>query len=300
MDLNLNDIINTIKQCCKEISKTIHDSKTTSLSEQIGSNNASGDQVKHLDLLSHNILFNTLAKNKHVYGIISEEHDGIYETSNNDNDSDGSYIVAFDPLDGSSNIQFNVTIGTIFGIYKLNESKQIESGNSIVASGYCLYGFKTEFIYTNPNTKCVESLQLVNNTFELINNNIKIPTKGKYYSINHANAHKWQPAKLNDAVSHFSHSGYSLRYVGSMVADAHRVLLNGGLFMYPADTKNKNGKIRLLYEAYPFAYLINVAGGKSSNFEKSILDIKMPTNIHQETPIILGTIDEVSQILSMV
>ena len=157
----LNNIIDTIKTACIQIKHTINNANTSLLAEQIGSNNPSGDQTKKLDQLSHNILLDALLKNEAVYGIISEEHDHIHKTPH----SDASYIVAFDPLDGSSNIEYNITIGTIFAIYALDENKQITSGNSIVAAGYCLYGFKTEFVYTNPNTDCVEMLQLINNEF---------------------------------------------------------------------------------------------------------------------------------------
>jgi len=291
--MTLNSIIEVIKASCIEIKNAINNTNCSSLAQQTGSNNSSGDNTKYLDQLSHNILLNALSKNENVYGIISEEHNHIHKTPN----TDASYIVAFDPLDGSSNIEFNVTIGTIFAIYAVDENKQIKSGNNIVASGYCLYGFKTEFVYTNPNTDCVEMLQLIDNQFVLVKNKISLENieKGKYYSINYGNADKWDPPQIYNVITHLNNSGYSQRYVGSMVADTHRVLLNGGLFMYPADSKNKTGKIRLLYEAYPFAFLIEKAGGQAiADYNTtSILNIKMPNNIHQTTPVILGTNSEV-------
>ena len=293
--MELNAIITVIKNACIQIKKAINNSHSSMLSKQTGINNSSGDETKELDNLTHNILIRFLSNNKNVYGIISEEDSYIHKTKH----SSGSYIVAFDPLDGSSNIEFNITIGTIFAIYKLNDKKQITSGNSIVCSGYCLYGFKTEFIYTNPKTNCVEMLQLIDDKFITIKNNILIPNdKGKYYSVNHANSDSWQPKQLKGIIFNLAKSGYSQRYVGSMVADAHRVLLNGGLFLYPGDSKNKNGKIRLLYEAWPFAFLIKMAGGMTSNFEKNILDITMPDNIHQATPILIGNTNTVQYILN--
>ena len=297
--MTLNNIIEDIKASCIEIKNAINNTNCSSLAQQTGFNNSSGDNTKYLDQLSHNILLDALSKNESVYGIISEEHNHIHKTTN----TDASYIVAFDPLDGSSNIEFNVTIGTIFAIYAVDENKQIKSGNNIVASGYCLYGFNTEFIYTNPNTDCVEMLQLIGNQFVLAKNKISLENikKGKYYSINYGNAFKWYPHQMYNVITHLNNSGYSQRYVGSMVADAHRVLLNGGLFMYPADSKNKTGKIRLLYEAYPFAFLIEKAGGQAiADYNtRSILNIKMPNNIHQTTPLILGTTSEVDIVFEL-
>ena len=211
----VNSIITSVKSSCIKIKHTINNTNCSSLAQHTGSNNSSGDASKQLDQLSHNILLDALSKNKDVYGIISEEHDHIHNTEH----SNASYIVAFDPLDGSSNIEFNVTIGTIFAIYVLDENKQITSGNNIVASGYCLYGFKTEFIYTNPNTDCVEMLQLINNKFVLAKDNLSLAnvTKGKYYSINYGNSDKWDPRELYNVLTHLNKDGYSQRYVGSMV-----------------------------------------------------------------------------------
>lgn len=290
----MEHILQLLIKSCQKISHHIRHCNPADMTQLIGDDNHSGDNIKLLDKLSQNFLFETLITNKNIYGIISEEHETIFKTPN----LDGQYIVAFDPLDGSSNIEFNITTGTIFGVYKLDENKKIKSGRDIVLSGYCLYGGITQFVYTDIITGNVRMVRLTEEDIEphIIEENIKIPNKGKYYSINQAYMNRWL-SYIRESVLELGDKGYSLRYVGSMVADAHRVLIKGGLFMYPADTNNVKGKIRLMYEAYPFAYLLENAGGMCTNFDKPILDIEVPDDIHEATPILLGSNTEVKDIM---
>jgi fructose-1,6-bisphosphatase I len=294
----LTQILNLLIKSCHKIGHHIRHCNPSDMAQLIGDDNTSGDHIKLLDKLSQNFLFETLVQDPHIYGIISEEHDTIFRTPHDN----GDYIVAFDPLDGSSNIEFNITTGTIFGIYKLDENKKIKSGHDIVLSGYCLYGGITQFVHTDVITGNVKMLRLTEEDIEphTIEENIRMPQKGKYYSVNQAYMKRWFQPQIQNAVFDLGDKGYSLRYVGSMVADAHRVLMKGGIFMYPSDSKNINGKIRLLYEAYPFAHLIECAGGMCTDFNKNILDIETPEDIHSATPILLGSITEIKYIMKLI
>lgn len=292
----MNKILESIKEACHKISNHIRHCNPIDMAKLVGNDNLSGDHVKLLDTLSQNILFASLKKCENIYGIISEEHPDIYRTGHDE----GDYIVAFDPLDGSSNIEFNITTGTIFGVYKVDDDKKIKSGRDIVLSGYCLYGGITEFVHTTidgSDKVMMMRLSEIDNPPYMINDNIKIPTKGIYYSVNQAYMNRWINKGIIKSIIELSDAGYSQRYVGSMVADSHRVIMKGGVFMYPADEKNKKGKIRLLYEAYPFAFLLEKVGGLCTNFEKNILDVEAPENIHEPTPILLGSKEEVNRIM---
>lgn len=292
----ISQFLDLLIEACHQISQHIRHCDPSDMAKLVGNDNLSGDHIKLLDQLSQKYLFDTLSSHPEIYGIISEEHPDVYKTNNN-----GNYIIAFDPLDGSSNIEFNITTGTIFGVYKLNNDKQIDSGRNIVLAGYCLYGGITEFVHTTPEQK-VKMIRLSEhqNKPYLINNDIKMPDKGGYYSVNQSYMNKWLNPYLKDCIFDLCQNNYSLRYVGSMVADAHRVIMKGGVFMYPGDTNNKGGKIRLLYEAYPFAYLLECVGGLCTNFEIPILDVKVPDNIHEPTPILLGSHVEVNEIMKKI
>ena len=299
MKMKMNKILESIKEACHKISNHIRHCNPIDMATLVGNDNLSGDHVKLLDTLSQSFLFGSLTGCTDIYGIISEEHPDIYLTGHND----GSYIVAFDPLDGSSNIEFNITTGTIFGVYKIGKDKKIKNGRDIVLAGYCLYGGITEFVHTaidGSDRVMMMRLSQIDNPSYMINNNIKIPDKGMYYSVNQAYMNKWFNKGIIKSIMELSDEGYSQRYVGSMVADSHRVIMKGGVFMYPADVNNPKGKIRLLYEAYPFAFLLEKVGGMCTNFEKNILDVETPDNIHEPTPILLGSKEEVIRITSHV
>ncbi len=281
-------LLGIIKSSCQKIASLIRDSSSLELSMLSEEYNLSGDNVKQLDLISNTILKTDLSKSNLVRCIGSEEEECIYET----NFKQAPYLVCYDPLDGSSNIDVNITTGTIFAIYKYKDNA-IQDGNNIVMAGYCLYGACCQLVVAD--TK-VDIYQLKRDEsgkecFSLIAGSWKIPDKGTYYAINESNKYIWLDSRNNRICDKLIEKGYSVRWVASMVADAHRTLIKGGFFSYPSNKKNISGKIRLLYEAYPFAYIFKVAGGKSLNGleNKSILDVGYPENCHKKTPIILSS-----------
>lgn len=277
----MENIIRAIKKSCIKISHEIKNSNSLELCKVKGEFNNSGDDVKILDILSNNILIDSLKNCSSVRTIGSEENKELIKTNN----IQGEYMVCFDPLDGSSNIDCNITIGTIYAIYKYDNDNIINNGHNIVNAGYCLYGGCTQLIMAD---KSVNIYQLIDNEFILTNKDIKMSSKGNIYSLNESNNKNWNPI-YNELIENLKLQGYNSRWVGSLVADGHRTLIKNGFFAYPSNIKNKSGKIRLLYEAYPFAFIYKVAGGYSSNGYKSILDIDYPENCHQKTPIILSS-----------
>jgi fructose-1,6-bisphosphatase I len=186
------------------------------------------------------------------------------------------------------------TVGTIFAIYRFREDNTIQSGRDIVAAGYCLYGGSTQLILAEKSTNCVKMYRLCpasGNVFILIEPTLRIPNKGGIYSINESNRHRFTDPKINIAIGRFIAEGKTARWVGSLVADAHRTIVKGGFFAYPGNTKHPNGKLRLLYEVYPFAFIIEMCGGTSTStgLEKSILDVPFPEDPHQKIPTILSS-----------
>ena len=277
----MDRIQNILEECFHEISKCINNYNSLTLGNITEHENDSNDQVKKLDIIADQILTKRLSKCKLIRKIGSEESKYLIETQF----TEAPYLVCFDPLDGSSNIDINVTVGTIFAIYNYNNNT-ICNGHDIVMAGYCLYGGCTQMIIAKQE---VSMYQLIDSNFKLIQDNLTCPKKGNIYSINESNKYIWRDDKYGKMCDNLINQNYSMRWVGSMVADAHRTLIKGGIFSYPGNNKNKEGKIRLLYEAYPFAYIFNKANGKSSNGSQDILDIDFPNNIHQKTPIILSS-----------
>jgi fructose-1,6-bisphosphatase I len=278
----LKEILSDIQQACISISQEIRYSDSLDLSVINNTYNKSGDNVKKLDLISNDILKHRLIKCKHLRMIASEEENYLIPC---EGFLKGKYLICFDPLDGSSNISVNITTGTIFAVYEYNKDK-IQSGRNIVMAGYCLYGGSTQLVVAH---KTVDIYSLEKDGFKKTHNDWKIPNQGKYYAINESNKHIFLDQKYNQIIETLIRLGYSSRWVGSMVADGHRTLIKGGFFSYPGNKNNREGKIRLLYEAYPFAYIFEIAGGESSNGEINILDIPFPEKIHQKTPIILSS-----------
>jgi len=284
------EIFNLLEKAFIQIANIIHEHNSLSLSNHTLSNNNSGDDVKKLDLYANDILKNLLLNCPLIRTIGSEEDELLYHT----NFYDAPYMICFDPLDGSSNIDVNITTGTIFCIYKYNDNNVITNGHDIIAAGYCLYGGATQYILAYNNKLSFNQYSFTQQKFNCINNDIKIKNNGNIYSINESNKHKWTDKRFLEFINICSNQNYSARWVGSLVADAHRTIIKGGFFAYPGNIKDTSGKIRLLYEAYPFAYIFKIAGGDSSNGEINILDIPFPKNIHQKTPIILSSNYEIN------
>ena len=264
-----------------KISDLIRNSNNLNLSSFNDNQNTSGDLVKKLDIISHNIIASELSDNQEIAGYISEESAEITFLSKT-----GKYIVAFDPLDGSSNISCNVSIGTIYGIYAW-DSKNNKIGK-IIDAGYCLYGPSTILVRTENDI--VKIYQLINNKYFDFISVLSLKNKNeKNYSINESNI-PFMSENIQDIIKNYKENNYNTRWIGSMVADAHRTLIQGGIFMYPGNTKNPLGKLRLVYESLPIAKIFDVCGGDSWDGEKNILENEIDLkNIHQKIPTFLGT-----------
>ncbi len=256
----------------------------------IESINSSGDNQKPLDIFSNDLIIENIMKNKSAKYLYSEELENEVIIENGD-----EYTLCFDPLDGSSNIDCNVSIGTIFSIYN-NNNYLFEN---IILSGYVIYGFAMELILTFKDD-VVKRFVYDNQSLNWIYiGNIVIPKNvKKIYCINHGNENLWYP-KIRNYIDYYKNNGYTQRYVGSMVADIHRTLLYGGIFSYPCDTKNNNGKLRLLYECIPMSMIIENAGGMSIN-ENGIHICEMNVKeIHQKTGIIMGSKEDIERYINL-
>lgn len=299
----MTTLLNALQTAIKSVSSAVRKAGMTNLFGLAKATNATGDDVKRLDVLSNELFINVLRSSYTVHKMISEENDDILVI---EPDKAGKYFIAFDPLDGSSNIEASVSIGSIFAVYRHDKSMgdELPDGNSIVAAGYALYGSATLIVLAiNDSVHCF-MLDPAIGEFILTEPDIKIKNRGNIYSVNEGYHAKW-----DEAMKAYVHSkkypqagsglkAYSSRYVGSMVADMHRTFKYGGIFMYPATSDAKNGKLRLLYECNPMAFIVEKAGGKAMAAPgKRILDIK-PTVIHQRTPIFIGSNEDVDEIMA--
>ena len=287
------DLLPTLEKSFLEIANLMKNQNTLDLGDYMVEYNFSGDDVKQLDLMSNVILKTNLEKCVQVRCIGSEEDKELHYTEH----KNAPYLICFDPLDGSSNIDVNITTGTIFAVYKYDDKNEITNGRNIIMSGYSLYGASTQYIIAYHNNVSMYQYVPSEQKFICLKTNMKLKEKGNIYSINEANKHIWCDKRFAPFIDSCIKENYSTRWVGSLVADAHRTLIKGGFFAYPANEKNKDGKIRLLYEAYPFAHIFEVAGGFGSNGEEQLLDIPFPKNIHQKTPIILSSNSEFTKFI---
>ena len=251
-----------------------------------GSVNPQNEEVQKLDIIANNIMITHLSCSGQFFSLASEEmEDAIYPVEGNN----GKYIISFDPLDGSSNIDVNINIGTIFSIHRKkngDESDFFQKGSDQVASGYIIYGPATMFVYSTGTGVNGFTLDPLVGLFLLSHKDIKIPKGGQIYSANEGNYNNWND-EFKCKIDQHKELNEKSRYIGSMVADVHRTLIKGGQFYYPADKKNPQGKLRLLYEAAPMAFLFKQADGLESDGHQSILDIQ-PERLHQRTPVYLG------------
>ena len=254
-----------------------------------------GEEVQKLDEMSNSLLIQHLSDSGQFYGLASEELDTAVFPENG---AEGRYVISFDPLDGSSNIDVNVNIGTIFSIHKVvsgNEEDFLQEGSLQVAAGYVVYGSSTMLVYSTGRGVNGFTLDPSVGMFLLSHPNIRIPEKGGIYSINEGNYTRWDCA-LKRYIDTLKARGTKARYIGSMVADVHRTLIKGGVFAYPADSKNKSGKLRLLYEASPMGFLIEQAGGRATTGAEDILKVK-PSSLHQRVPVFLGSRSDIEELL---
>lgn len=267
-----------------------------------GSINVQGEEQQKLDIIANDILRQVIQKTGRVCVVASEEDAEPVPTP--PEHRPGKYVLMYDPLDGSSNIDVNIPIGTIFSIHRrvtpeghpgaLPDCLQV--GRKQVAAGYVLYGASTVLVYSAGNGAHGFTLDPTIGEFLLSHRNIRTPEIGRFYSINESYYDRW-PAAYRSVVRAFKGldgggKAKNARYIGSLVADFHRNLMHGGVFMYPQDTKSPQGKLRLLYEADPLAFIVEHAGGAASNGERPVLDI-MPDELHQRTPLIIGSKEDV-------
>jgi fructose-1,6-bisphosphatase I len=264
--------------------------------------NVSGDAVKKLDVFADQTIYRAMDHGGHLCVMASEENEDLLQIS--DGYRKGKYVLIYDPLDGSSNIDANVTIGSIFSIFHRvsqsgpgTEKDVLQRGDRQVAAGYLLYGSSMMFVYCTGHGVHGFTLDPSVGEFLLSHENIRIPERGSIYSVNEGNTCRWEPGmqryteylKKEDKATG---RPYSSRYVGSLVADLHRTLLYGGIYCYPADTKNPHGKLRLMYECNPLAFIVEKAGGAASDGHRRIMEIT-PESLHQRTPLFIGSKEEV-------
>ncbi|XP_078531826.1 fructose-1,6-bisphosphatase 1-like [Lissotriton helveticus] len=301
----MTQLLNSLCTAVKAISSAVRKAGLAHLYGIAGSTNVTGDQVKKLDVLSNDLVINTLKASFSTCVLVSEEDTNALVV---EVEKRGKYVVCFDPLDGSSNIDCLVSIGTIFAIYKKNgdnepcEKDALQPGRDIVAAGYALYGSATMVVL---GTECgVNGFMLdpAIGEFILVDRDMRIKKKGNLYSINEGYA-KYFDAAVTEYLKKkkFPEDGsspYGSRYVGSMVADVHRTLVYGGIFLYPANAKSPKGKLRLLYECNPMAYIMEKAGGMATTGSEAVLDVN-PTDIHQRMPIVLGSPDDVQEYIDI-
>ncbi|XP_064411879.1 fructose-1,6-bisphosphatase 1 [Latimeria chalumnae] len=302
----LTQLLNSLCTAVKAISSAVRKAGIANLYGISGSTNVTGDQVKKLDILSNDLVMNMLKSSFTTCVLVSEEDK---EAIIVEPETQGKYVVCFDPLDGSSNIDCLASIGTIFAIYRKTsadepmEKDALQPGRNIVAAGYALYGSATVLVLSTGNGVNCFMLDPAIGEFILVDKNVRIKKKGNIYSLNEGYAKYFYPAVTEyiqkKKFPQDGSSPYGARYVGSMVADVHRTLVYGGIFLYPANTKSPKGKLRLLYECNPMAFIVEQAGGMATTGVEAVLDVK-PESIHQRVPIALGSPDDVQEYIDLV
>ena len=303
----LSALLSDLSLAAKVISFEVNNAGLNDILGFTGETNVHGEMVKKLDIFAHEMTMKAMDHGGHLCIMASEEEENIIHIP--PKHKIGKYVLIFDPLDGSSNIDVNVSVGTIFSIYKRQSPDGtpgtledcLQEGYKQVAAGYILYGSSTVFVYSAGHGVHMFTLDQTFGEFILTRENLKMPEKAKIYSINEGNYKYWNQGLKNyikyvQAAEDRGREPYSLRYVGSMVADIHRSLIYGGIFIYPEDKKNPNGKLRMMYECNPMAFIVEQAGGRAiDSTGKRILEIKS-TSLHQRSPIYLGSVDAVNKV----
>ena len=301
-------LIEVVARACKSISQAVNKGALGDVMGSAGSENVQGEVQKKLDIIANEVLIEANEWGGHLAAMASEEMDSIYVVPNRY--PQGEYLLMFDPLDGSSNIDVNVSIGTIFSVLKkpegehgVQENDFLQAGNRQVAAGYCVYGPQTTLVLTVGDGVVMFTLDREQGSFVLTEENVTIPQDTQEFAINMSNMRHWdEPVKryIDECLAGKEGTrgkNFNMRWVASMVADVHRILTRGGVFLYPWDKREpeKAGKLRLMYEANPMSWLIEQAGGAATNGRQRILDIE-PTKLHERVSVILGSKNEVERV----
>lgn len=307
----LSALLRDISLACKLINKQVNKAGLVDIIGQYGATNVQGEEQMKLDVYADEMLISVLKMSNECSGIGSEENPEFIAFQD-EYSKNSKYVVLFDPLDGSSNIDVNASIGTIFSIYKrvspigepCTEEDFLQPGNKLMASGYVIYGSSTMLVYATKLGVNGFTLEPSIGEFCLSHPDMKCPQDGKIYSLNQGNScvyHDGMKRYLDYCMEDNKAESrpYSHRYIGSMVADLHRTIIKGGIFIYPGDKKNVNGKLRLQYECNPMAFIIEAAGGKAMDGNQRILDIA-PQKLHQRVPIFIGSANLVDKAMDFV
>ena len=303
-------LLEVVARACKSISQAVNKGALGGAASILGTahtENVQGEVQKKLDIIANEVLIEANEWGGHLAAMASEEMDSIYVVPNRY--PQGEYLLLFDPLDGSSNIDINASIGTIFSVLKkpegntaVQESDFLQAGNKQVAAGYCIYGPQTTLVLTVGDGVAMFTLDREQGSFVLIEENVRIPEETKEFAINMSNMRHWDvPVKryvdeLLAGKEGLRGKDFNMRWVAAMVADVHRILCRGGVFLYPWDKRepDKAGKLRLMYEANPMSWLIEQAGGAATNGKQRILDLQ-PSKLHERVSVILGAKNEVER-----
>lgn len=290
-------LLNAIGSAGKFISSEINRAALRDIFGSAGAANVTGDEQQKLDVIGDNVFAEALLSTGLVCAMSSEENAGLIDCG--DAAVTGEYCVVYDPVDGSSNIDVAASIGTIFGIYRrLSEGVPagdvdiLRPGNDMLTAGYVLYGSSTIFCYTSGDGVHFFTLDPTLGDYLLTEENVRSHGSSHVYSANEGNSGKWHDPDIN-WVEHVKSEGYSGRYIGALVADFHRNLMKGGIYAYPGDKSSPDGKLRLLFECAPLAFIAEQAGGAASNGTITIRDIE-PTQLHHRTPMYIGNADEIA------
>jgi fructose-1,6-bisphosphatase I len=297
----LSQLLRDIALASKVVNREVNKAGLIDIMGAMGSQNSGGEQQQKLDVLANIRFTRALTKGGEVCALVSEETESYVDLNN-----DGGYVIAIDPLDGSSNIDVNVSIGTIFSIYRrksaigkpIQEEDILQTGSGQVAAGYILYGSSTMLVYTTGHGVNGFTYESTLGEYVLSHANMKMPENGKIYSINEGSANSFAQS-VNQYIQFCKDQNYTARYIGSLVADFHRNLLKGGIYIYPATAKDKNGKLRLMYECNALAFLAEQAGGMATDGHTRILELK-PKDLHQRTPFYVGSKNMVQKAVSFI
>ncbi|MCY7308212.1 MAG: class 1 fructose-bisphosphatase [Rhodoferax sp.] len=307
---NLRLLLEVVARACKSICQAVNKGALGGVLGTAHSENVQGEIQKQLDIIANEVLIEANEWGGHLAAMASEEMDGIYVVPNRY--PQGEYLLLFDPLDGSSNVDVNVSIGTIFSVLKkpegsagVSESDFLQPGRQQVAAGYCVYGPQTTLVLTVGDGVAVFTLDREQGSFTLTQENVQIPPDTHEFAINMSNMRHWDtPVKryIDECLAGSDGprgKDFNMRWIASMVADVHRILTRGGVFMYPWDKRepDKPGKLRLMYEANPMSWLVEQAGGAATDARTRILDI-VPGKLHERVSVVLGSKNEVERITS--